>query len=209
MVLFKKFIFNLNCFQNDFTRVDKEKKESVQKIQTMHQEIRDLKSKIEDFESNKAIEIKKLEDSLTETLKSNKKTLETLDQEKSAVSEVENSKKKLNDDMANLRKEKAKIESEHKNLQTVLDKKKQGEKELENMIKDLKDKLDKYENEKKSVVKLEKAKRDAVTSKHEQDKKELEEKLEKLSQKVILQFNLENFHYQLTDFKIQPWWLRG
>lgn len=69
-------------------------------------------------------------------------------------------------------------------IPAVLDKKKQGEKELENMIKDLKDKLDRYENEKKSVVKLEKAKREAVSSKHEQDKKDLEEKLEKFSQKV-------------------------
>lgn len=44
--------------------------------------------------------------------------------------------------------------------------------------------MDKYENEKKSVVKMEKAKRDAATSKHEQEKKDLEEKLEKFSQKV-------------------------
>ena len=71
-----------------------------------------------------------------------------------------------------------------KNLQSVLEKKKQAEKELENMIKDLKEKVDKYENEKKSSVKMEKAKRDAVISKHEQEKKDLEEKLEKFSQKV-------------------------
>ena len=55
------------------SRVEKEKKDGLQKIQTMHQEIRDLKTKLADFEANKAKEIKKLEDSLTETLKSNKK----------------------------------------------------------------------------------------------------------------------------------------
>jgi len=70
--------------------------------------------------------------------------------------------------MSSLRKDKQKVETEMKNLQSVLDKKKQAEKELENMIKDLKEKVDKYENEKKSSVKMEKAKRDAAVSKHEQ-----------------------------------------
>ena len=46
-------------------RVDKERKEGLQKIQTMHSEIKDLKAKLSDFESNKAKEIKKLQDSLT------------------------------------------------------------------------------------------------------------------------------------------------
>jgi len=84
---------NLAKLQNDLIRLEKEKKEGIQKIQTMHQvrlsslfynfkhkkgkisiqEIRDLKNKLEEFEANKAVEIRKLEDSLTETLKSNKK----------------------------------------------------------------------------------------------------------------------------------------
>ncbi len=99
-------------------RVEKEKKEGLQKIQTMHQEIRDLKTKLADFEANKAKEIKKLEDSLTETLKSNKKAQETLDQEKVLVSEVEGAKKKLTDEIASLKKDKLKIESDYKNLQS-------------------------------------------------------------------------------------------
>ena len=49
----------------DLDRVDKERKEGLQKIQTMHSEIKDLKAKLSDFESNKAKEIKKLQDSLT------------------------------------------------------------------------------------------------------------------------------------------------
>jgi chromosome segregation ATPase len=86
---------------------------------------RDLKSKLNDFEANKAKEIKKLEDSLTETLKSNKKAQETLDHEKVVIAEAESGKKKLLDEIASLKKEKQKAETEQKNLQAVLDKKKQ------------------------------------------------------------------------------------
>ena len=115
--------------------MEKEKKEGLQKIQAMNQEIRDLKTKLNDFEANKAKEIKKLEDSLTDSLKSNKKAQETLDNEKVVISEVEGSKKKLLDEISTLKKDKQKVETEMKNLQSVLDKKKQAEKELENMIK--------------------------------------------------------------------------
>ena len=115
--------------------MEKEKKEGLQKIQAMNQEIRDLKTKLNDFEANKAKDIKKLEDSLTDSLKSNKKAQETLDHEKVVISEVEGSKKKLLDEISTLKKDKQKVETEMKNLQSVLDKKKQAEKELENMIK--------------------------------------------------------------------------
>merc|ERR1712141_514707 len=57
----------------DLDRIDKERKEGLQKIQTIHSEIKDLKAKLSEYESNKAKEIKKLQDSLTESLKSNKK----------------------------------------------------------------------------------------------------------------------------------------
>merc|ERR1712228_313107 len=43
-----------------------------------------------------------------------------------------------------------------------------------------KEKLDKYENDKKSALKGEKNKREAVNAKFEGEKKELEEKLEKM-----------------------------
>ena len=39
------------------------------------------------------------------------------------------------------------------------------------MVKDLKEKLDKYDNEKKGAAKVEKAKREAVASRQEQEKK--------------------------------------
>ena len=62
----------------DLDRVDKERKEGLQKIQAMHSEIKDLKVKLSDFELNKTKDIKKLQDSLTESLKSNKKVQEPL-----------------------------------------------------------------------------------------------------------------------------------
>merc|ERR1712038_2087183 len=145
--------------QKDYLRIEKEKKEGIQKIQQMHNEIRDLKSKLQDYEAGKVQDVKKLEDSLTETLKSNKKVQEALEE---------------------VKKEKQKVEFDQKNLQALLDKRKQAEKELETMVKDLKEKLDKYDVDKKSVMKMEKAKRDVATTKHEQEKKELEDKLEKM-----------------------------
>ena len=51
--------------QKDLGRIEKEKKESIQKVQTMHNEIRDLKSKLQEYESGKSANVKKLEDSLT------------------------------------------------------------------------------------------------------------------------------------------------
>ena len=39
------------------------------------------------------------------------------------------------------------------------------------MVKDLKEKLDKYDNEKKGAAKVEKAKKEALASRQEQEKK--------------------------------------
>ena len=49
----------------DLARVDKERKDAVQKIQSMHNETRDLKSKLADYEAGRSANVKKLEDSLT------------------------------------------------------------------------------------------------------------------------------------------------
>ena len=61
-----------------------------------------------------------------------------------------------------------------------MEKKKKAENELEEMIKDLKEKLDKYESEKKTALKGEKTRRESVIAKSEAEKKDLEEKLEKM-----------------------------
>jgi DNA repair exonuclease SbcCD ATPase subunit len=166
--------------QKDYIRVDNEKKEGIKKIQSMHNEIRDLKSKLQDYEAGKVQDVKKLEDSLTETLKSNKKVQEALEQDKVMIAELEAARKKMGDELTEVKKDKQKVETDQKNLQGLLDKKKQAERELELMVKDLKEKIDKYDVDKKSVMKMEKAKRDAATSKHEQEKKELEDKVEKM-----------------------------
>ena len=164
----------------EFDRVDKERKDGIQKIQTMHAEIRDLKAKLSEFEANKAKEMKKLQDSLTESLKSNKKVQEGLEAEKNKVRNLEDSKATMEAEVAAFKKEKSKVEAEAKNLTSILDKKKKAESELETMIRDLKEKLDKYENDKKAALKGEKYKRESVNAKFESEKKDLEDKLEKM-----------------------------
>merc|ERR1712080_637264 len=96
------------------------------------------------------------------------------------IAELEAARTKMGDELSEVKKDKQKVETEQKNLQALLDKKKQAERELELMVRDLKEKIDKYDVDKKSVMKMEKAKRDAATSKHEQEKKELEDKVEKM-----------------------------
>ena len=100
----------------DLDRVDKERKEGLQKIQAMHSEIKDLKVKLSDFELNKTKDIKKLQDSLTESLKSNKKVQELVDAEKSKIQGLEDSKTTLETEIQAFKKEKLKVETEAKNL---------------------------------------------------------------------------------------------
>ena len=83
-------------------------------------------------------------------------------------------------EVAAFKKEKLKIETEAKNLSNILEKKKKAEGELETMIKDLKEKLDKYENDKKSAIKGEKTRKESVHAKFEGEKKDLEDKVEKM-----------------------------
>ena len=164
----------------ELDKVDKDRREGLQKIQTMHGEMRDLKAKLTDFEANKAKETKKLQDSLTEALKSNKKAQDNLEAEKNKMRPYEESKATMEAEVTAFKKEKVKIEAEAKNLSGILEKKKKAECELEAMIKDLKEKLDKYENDKKSANKGEKTRRESVHSKFEGEKKDLEEKIEKM-----------------------------
>ena len=136
----------------ELEKVDKDRREGLQKIQTMHGEMRDLKAKLTDFEANKAKETKKLQDSLTEALKSNKKAQDNLEAEKNKMRTYEESKATMEAEVTAFKKEKVKIEAEAKNLSGILEKKKKAECELEAMIKDLKEKLDKYENDKKRLI---------------------------------------------------------
>ena len=136
--------------------MEKEKKESIQKVQTMHNEIRDLKSKLQEYECGKSANVKKLEDSLTEALKSNKRVQDNLEKEKQLANNRYHANTKLMEEMGELRKEKSRVETEHKSLQSLLEKKKAAEMELETMVKDLKDKLGKFDGDKKSAMKMEK-----------------------------------------------------
>lgn len=164
----------------ELDRVDKERKDALQKIQSLHNENKDLKSKLSEYEASKIQETKKLQDALTEALKSNKKVQEQAEAEKMRCKNLEEGKQTFEAEMAAFKKEKAKVENEAKNLSGILEKKKKAENELEEMIKDLKEKLDKYENEKKTALKGEKTRRESVIAKSDAEKKELEEKLEKM-----------------------------
>ena len=77
----------------------------------------------------------------------------------------------LREELESVRRDKAKLETDHKTLQSLSEKRKAAERDLEAMVKDLKEKLDKYDNEKKGAAKVEKARRESVTSKQEQEKK--------------------------------------
>ena len=66
----------------ELDRVDKERKDALQKIQSLHSENKEMKSKLSDFEATKMKETKKLQEALTEALKSNKKVQDQVDTEK-------------------------------------------------------------------------------------------------------------------------------
>ncbi|CAB4064335.1 unnamed protein product [Lepeophtheirus salmonis] len=67
-----------------------------------------------------------------------------------------------------------------KSLESQLKSNQGQELERNNLIRDLKNKIEKFENEKKNVIKSEKTKRDSVHQRLETEKKEAEDKLEKM-----------------------------
>ena len=52
----------------EIQRLESEKKENVSKIQQMHNEMRELRRTLEDFEANKSQELSNLQSSLTKEL---------------------------------------------------------------------------------------------------------------------------------------------
>merc|ERR1711953_454420 len=82
----------------ELDRVDKERKDALQKIQSLHNENKDLKSKLSEFEASKSQETKKLQDALTEALKSNKKVQEQAEAEKMRCKNLEEAKQSFEAD---------------------------------------------------------------------------------------------------------------
>ena len=73
--------------QKAIEKAEAEKKDGLHKIQAMNIEMKQLRMKLEEFEASKAADIKRLEASLTESLKSNKKVADNLDQQIANISE--------------------------------------------------------------------------------------------------------------------------
>jgi chromosome segregation ATPase len=166
-------------YQKDFEKVESDRKEGLHKIQALNIEMKQMRMKLEEFEANKAADVKRLEASLTESLKSNKKVADNLNQEKEIIAQMENHKESLEEEIEKLKIENRNIQSECKKHASTIENKKKLENELESMVSDLKDKVEKYEDEKKAIAKAERMRKTSVASQKNEEKKEWEEKLEK------------------------------
>jgi predicted nucleic acid-binding Zn-ribbon protein len=88
--------------QKELNRIETEKKEGTNKIQAMHAETKELKRSLEEYEANKASEIKNLEASLTKSLTANKQISDSLAAEKKLVIELEKAKSELEEEIEKL-----------------------------------------------------------------------------------------------------------
>merc|ERR1719237_1778043 len=75
--------------QNEIHRIEAEKRDNLNKIQNMHTEMKDLRRTLEEFESNKASEIRNLEASLTKSLSANKAVNDKFGHEQRMVGAME------------------------------------------------------------------------------------------------------------------------
>ena len=100
--------------QKDLSKAEAERKDGINKIQAMHAEMRELRRSLEEFEANKAAELKKLEASLTKSLTANKQMTESVEKEKRLLQEMENAKSNLEEEMEKLRIDNRKLEAEVK-----------------------------------------------------------------------------------------------
>merc|ERR1712142_886382 len=81
--------------QKEIMKIETEKKDNVNKIQTMHAEMKELRRTLEEFESNKSQEIANLQASLTKSLLANREVTENFDKERKLVVDMENAKNYL------------------------------------------------------------------------------------------------------------------
>merc|ERR1711973_496876 len=104
------------------------------KIQSMNNEIKELKRNLEEFEANKSSEIRNLEQSLTKSLTANKTITEHLEREKALVRDLENLKSSLEDDIEKMKIDARKSETEiSKQLELIKNKKMVEEEMIANM----------------------------------------------------------------------------
>lgn len=166
--------------QKELGRMEAEKKDGLNKMQVMHAETKELRRALEEFEANKASEIKNLEASLTKSLTANKQMTESLAAEKRIVAELEQAKSGLQEDIEKLQIDNRRRDAEIQGYVTALEKKKKAEEEMLATIKDLEGKVEKIEDDKKAAIRAEKMRKSSVATREKEEKKEWEEKMEKL-----------------------------
>ena len=166
--------------QREILRIENEKKDNVSKIQSMHNEMRDLKRTLEDFESTKSQEVHTLQSSLTKSLLSNRELSENFEKEKKLVGEMENTHANLQEQIEKLQIDNKKQQADVKNYLETIKSKKKVEEELLQTIQDIKEKVEKFEEEKKNMIKAERLRKSSVATQEKEQKKEWEEKMDKL-----------------------------
>lgn len=166
--------------QKEILKIEAEKKDNVNKIQVMHAEMKELRRTLEDFEANKSQEIANLQASLTKSLLANREVTENFDKERKLVVEMENANSALQEQIEKLQIDSRKQQADAKNYLDTIKNKKKVEEELLETIQEIKDKVEKYEEEKKAIAKAERMRKSSVATQEKVEKKEWEEKMEKL-----------------------------
>merc|ERR1719412_1031369 len=165
--------------QNEIHRIEAEKRDNLNKIQNMHTEMKDLRRTLEEFEANKASEIRNLESSLTKSLSANKAVNDKFGHEQKLVSSMEQANAELKEQIEKLEIDNRKQQESVKGYLEVI-KNKKVEEELLDTIREIKEKVEKYEEEKKNIAKAERMRKSSVATQEKADKKEWEERMEKL-----------------------------
>ena len=164
----------------EITRIESEKGDNAGKVQQMHREIQELKQTLNDYESNKSQEVTNLQNSLTKSLMANKELSANFEKEKKLVADMEDSRVMLQEQIEKLQIDNKKQATDVKNYLETIKNKKKVEEELLQTIQEIKEKVEKYEDEKKNMIKAEKMRKTSVATQEKEQKKEWEEKIEKL-----------------------------
>merc|ERR1719507_2697740 len=170
--------------QNEIHRIEAEKRDNLNKIQNMHTEMKDLRRTLEEFESNKASEIRNLEASLTKSLSANKAVNDKFGHEQRMVGAMEQSNAELKEQIEKLEIDNRKQQESVKGYLEVIKNKKKVEEELLDTIREIKEKVEKYEEEKKNIAKAERLRKSSVATQEKAEKKEWEERMEKTQASV-------------------------
>ena len=126
--------------------------------------MRDLKQTLDDFESNKSQEVTNLQSSLTKSLLANRELSENFEKEKKLVSDMENTRATLQEQIEKLQIDNKKQQTDVKNYLETIKNKKRVEEELLQTIQEIKEKVEKYEEEKKNMIKAEKMRKTSVAT---------------------------------------------